>query len=135
MPAAAKVKSKAGAIAFARHYLEQVSAAWTTPDASLIRDLGADPCEACAFFVKTAVDLQAKGQRYSSTVLRVGKVDSTEIAGNRAIVNLELTQLRSSVVDSSGKVVLTDSAKELKRRVQLGWKAGRWAVEEVSESL
>lgn len=129
MPAAAKVKSEAGAIAFVKYYFSQVNLAWTTPDPDAIRGLSNPDCLSCASLARTASDLESQSQRYDRDPVSVERLAGQGVvAGGRQQVAFKLIQHRSNVVDSTGRVVLTDEAKEVDRRIELEWVGGQWRV-------
>ena len=128
VPAAAREKSEKGAEAFVRYFIQQSSAAWTTPDARLIEDLSDPDCASCRSLAKTASDLQAKGHRYRDDPISVVSVESLVGDGARQNVAATIKQHPMEVVDTNGKVVSTDAADDLDRTFLLYWKEGRWIV-------
>lgn len=133
IPAAAKVKSKAGAEAFARFYIDLINPAWMTPDPSLLEPFSSSSCASCLDLIRTATDLKSKGQRYDSKVVEIPAVTAVDIQGDTAKVKFTLRQLRSSVVDPSGAVVLTDPLQDFIRRLELQWEGGKWSVTDLGE--
>ena len=106
MPAAAKVKSEAGAIAFVKYFFDQVNLAWTTPEPDLLRSLSNPDCISCASLTTTASD--------------------------HVQVTFVLDQKLSNVVDKNGAVVLTDQPKVVERRVELEWVNSQWRVWDIA---
>lgn len=127
IPKAARAHTKAGAEAFVRFFMDQVSVAWVTPQTGLIRDLGLPDCLACASFEKTAAELVEKGQRYErrpSTV--ISATASSQGRGQR--VHAVIQQHQVNIVNASGAIISTDSAKRFSGDVLLIWKGNRWWI-------
>lgn len=123
------MKSEAGAIAFVKYYFSQVNRAWTEPDPDAIRALSNPECLSCASLARTASDLKSQSRRYDRDPVSIeGLAGQGVVGGGRQQVAFKLIQHRSNVVDSTGRVVLTDEAKEVDRRIELEWVSGQWRV-------
>lgn len=125
IPTAARAHTAAGAEAYLRFFMDQVSKAWTTPQTGLIRDLGLPDCLACRSFEATAANLVSKGYRYerrpSTTVSTTAVVDGT---GQR--VHTVIQQHEVNIVDRQGNVVSTDRRRTFAGDAKLVWEGGRW---------
>lgn len=133
MPAAAKVKSEAGAIAFVKYFFDQVNLAWTTPEPDLLRSLSNPDCISCASLTTTASDLKAKVQRYDRPPAVVRSLKFKGVVGSDHVqVTFVLDQKLSNVVDKNGAVVLTDQPKVVERRVELEWVNSQWRVWDIA---
>ncbi|NYG05757.1 hypothetical protein BJ986_000244 [Phycicoccus badiiscoriae] len=125
IPAAARAHTPAGAEAFVKFFMDQVSTAWTKPQAGLIPPLGEPDCLSCQSFERTASDLVAKAQRYESRPSTT--ISSVAIEGGpRQMVHLVIQQHEVDVVDRAGKTVLTDKSKRFAVNAELTWRGGRW---------
>lgn len=132
IPAAAKVKSEAGAIAFVKYFLDVNNAAYTTPDPDLLREVSDSNCKICGKLIEDVETLMSKGRKYNGPVVSFQKAEVIgENGPGRVLLACDITQNRSSVVDSSGKVILTDPEKQLQRTFELVWKGGQWLVSEL----
>jgi hypothetical protein len=125
LPPEATKHTEKGAEAFVEFFMDQVSEAWTRPQAGLIPPLSESDCIACQSFEKTAKDLVAKRQHYVSRPSTTVAADAYDGAKNQ-MVHLTLQQHQVDVVDSSGKTVLTDQKKRFTVDVALTWREGRW---------
>ena len=125
IPAAARAHTEAGAEAFVTHFMDEVSTAWTKPEAGLIPPLGESSCLACKSFEDTAKDLVAKDRRYESRPSTTVSADATA-GGPRQIVHLVLPQHQVDIGDTEGKTVLTDKEKRFAVNAELTWREGRW---------
>lgn len=129
IPAAAKVKSEAGAIAFARFYFDQVNRAWTAPDPGLIVPLGEPGCSTCAEFEKTARQLKSARNRYAADPVTCGSLLAVGGAPkDHQLLHASVAQHKVNVINQSGAVVTTDQAKDLELIVELIWKADEWRI-------
>lgn len=129
MPAAAKVKSEAGAIAFAKYYFAQVNRAWTVPDPELIVPLGEPGCSTCAEFEKTAKNLKSERTKYAADPVTCGSVLAVSGAPkDHQLLHASVAQHKVDVINQSGDVVTTDQAKDLNLVVELIWKADEWRI-------
>lgn len=129
IPAAAKVKSEAGAIAFVKYYVDSVNRAWTTPDPAVLKALGDPGCISCTSLTKTAEQLKNDGQRYVSNPASISDVVAVKgAAAGRQLVKAKFVQHKVSVINSSGGVVLTDPQKQGTLRIELAWTGGGWKV-------
>ena len=125
IPAAARAHTPKGAEAFVKFFMDEVSTAWTKPEAGRIAPLGEASCLSCKSFEDTAKGLVARSQRYASrpsTTLSADAIDG----GPRQVVHLLLQQHEVNVVDSAGKTVLTDKSKRFAVNAELTWREGRW---------
>jgi len=132
IPVAARAHTPAGAEAFVRHFYEQLNTAWTTPSKGLISTLSTSACKSCAALESTAADLVLHGQHYDGPPVTIVSVDSIgEATSGHPEVVVRFIQEHRSVIDSSGKVVLSDQRKEGKFVATLGWSTRGWSVETV----
>lgn len=129
IPAAARQHTPAGAEAFVRFYIDQLNDAWTKPDSQVLPPLSDRDCVACKSLQDTAVSLTEKKQHYASDPVTVTKVVPLQTQpGGVQLVRLFMDQHKVNVLDSTGKVVLTDSAKRLARTVGVAWKGDSWRL-------
>lgn len=132
LPAAAKAHTKAGAKAFVAHFLHEFNAGWTIPDAQRIARLcNESTSRSCAAYVKTAEDLKTKGHRYRADPVSVERLIVLNPVDGRHRVDFQGHQERSSVVDASGRVVLTDPREPSHWMFFLDWGTGGWLVHDV----
>ena len=125
IPPAARAHTEAGAEAFVKFFMDEVSSSWTKPEAGLISPLGEPNCLACKSFEDTAKDLVSKSQRYESRPSTTVSADAAD-GGPRQIVHLVLQQHEVNVVDSKGNTVLTDKKKRFAVNAELIWREERW---------
>ena len=126
------MKSEAGAIAFVKYFLELNNLAYMRSDPELLRRVSAIGCEVCESLIADVEELQRLGRHYNQPVVAL---DSAKYLGANSstqfLVSAQVTQQRSSVVDSDGKVILTDPKKVLKRTFEVTWQSGSWLVSAV----
>ena len=129
IPAAAQKHTPEGAEAFVRFYIDQLNEAWTQPDSKRLPPLSDPDCIACKSLQETAVSLTQKKQKYASNPVTVTKTVPLDTSPKGIqLVRLFMDQHKVDVVDSSGKVVLTDQAKRLARTVGVTWRGDSWLL-------
>ncbi len=133
IPEGAKVHSVAGAAAFVRHYFAQVNVAWTQPRTGLLPPLCLPSSKSCASTEQTAADLVQKSQHYSGDPVKVNTADDLGKDGAQQLILFTGTQEQRDIVDSSGRVVSTDSKKDLRRAFSLEWDSGMWKVATIKD--
>lgn len=104
VPEAAKHKTDAGAIAFARHYMQLVSDLGQRPRTGVLEPLASSSCGTCKNQAEAIRTLQARGQHYDgpqSTSLN-GEI-KTSASGR--IVEVRVNQPALRLVDASGATV------------------------------
>ena len=126
IPEAARAHTEAGAEAFVKFFMDQVSEAWTRPATGLILPLGEAGCLSCQSFEDTAAGLVKRSERYAKRPSTTVSAQAVPGGGPRQLVHLVLQQHRVDVVDVSGKTVLTDSRKRFSVDAELNWGKGRW---------
>ena len=129
IPAAARAHTKAGAEAFVRFFMDQVNAAWTTPQAGILPELSDKGCLACKGFEKTAADLTAKGQRYERTPASFASIRAIEGApAGRQLVHVTGTQHRVDIVNRAGAVVSSDPEERIAVNAMTIWRGDKWLL-------
>lgn len=129
IPAAAKVRSEAGAIAFVKFFIERSSQAWQEADPEVLTPFVSSTCKSCEFLVDRATKLRTEGHHYAGDVVTVTRAT---VLGSKnptkMLVDTTIAQHAVSIVDASGRVVDSDQAKTLTRLIELTWGDGRWSV-------
>ncbi len=133
IPAAARAQTPEGAYAFARHFIEQVNAAWTKPQAGLLPPLSTTTCKTCGGFEATASRYVASKTHYDRTPLEVIEVSSHGPAtpGPTQTVDVVAHQTPAHVVDGNGKSV-GDIAEQRGIFVfDVTWIGNQWRINEI----
>lgn len=133
VPEPARHKSKDGAIAFARYYIDQINLSGTAPSKDTLADLSLPSCKSCAGWTGTSDELQANGQRYKSAPL-TGSYVGTAGVPNGYHVTMKLHQLRTDVVSASGAVVRTIPSADVTVVFLLEWSSGGWRIYKVQRT-
>jgi hypothetical protein len=129
LPPEARKHTPEGAAAFVKYYIEQLNLAWTTPDSSLLPPLSDPECIACKNLNDTAVQLERDKQHYTRDPVTVTKVVPLSENGKGVqLVRLFMDQHKVDVVDSAGKIVLTDPKKKVARTVGTTWVGKSWQL-------
>ncbi|WP_353950440.1 DUF6318 family protein [Knoellia sp. S7-12] len=129
IPAAAKVNTEDGAVAFVRFWFEQVNVAFTRPNPDLIPTLSASSCKSCASLAEHPVGFAAKGYRVQPAPFRpLTNVKSLGLSTDGTRIAFTLSQGDADVVDRSGKVVDTQKADSVERVALVARKGNQWLM-------
>ncbi|MDC5697645.1 hypothetical protein OO014_10275 [Intrasporangium calvum] len=130
VPVAARKHTKAGAVAFVRHYVDQLNVAWTTPDPEAIRDLcDVRVSKACAANLKDAEAYKRDGLRYSGTPAHTKSIAPLGVEPDQTHRILWTgVQLRNDLVDSKEKVIQSYPREELRLAFFLRWTDSGWLI-------
>jgi hypothetical protein len=127
LPPEARKHTPAGAEAFVRFFVEQSNEAWTKPDDTLLPPLSDNGCLSCEALQKTSAKLVANKQRYRSDPMTIEEIGAIGGApSGQQYVRVIGIQNRVEVIDSAGKVVLTDPKKGVALTASAVWKEDRW---------
>lgn len=130
VPEEAKYKTDAGAIAFAKHYLETVNKVGQQPKLGVLEHLALESCKTCVRQRKTVDTLLAKRAHYTGPQMVLKS--ASRVADPAAIViEVRLDQPAISAVDETGAVIRSVAAKGLgSLAVTVSWQSG-WRVAEI----
>ena len=131
LPAAARVHTKEGAIAFARFYYGVLSDSQYRADSSQLRQLSAEGCVACQAFVQKADDMRRRGHHLDSRSLIIDEafVTPTTIR-NGFVVDVLADDRPSRVLTQDGSVVSESQGAKLTFRTHVVWISGGWKVDD-----
>lgn len=132
LPDAAKKQTDDGAKAFVQHFIDELNEAWVQPNSDLLTPLcNFDASKSCSALRDTAEGLEKRREHYDGTPLAVAEyINLDALEGNERVV-VRGEQLRRNVLDSSGKVVLTDQRKAVEFVFYLRWSATGWLTEDI----
>lgn len=129
VPAAARVQSEAGAIAFVKFFWSEVNRSWMEPSSNVLPVLSDPHCAACSGLQERAEALVADRQRYDAAPATVRSLTQLEGAPpGQMFFTMALHQNAARTIDSNGKTVDTAIAKDSTRRIAVIWKAERWLL-------
>ena len=132
IPAAARAHTPAGAEAFVRYFYSQLNVAWSKPQAGLISVLSLATCKTCTTLEDTSSSMISKHERMVGDTARIDSVDAgaTESNGDQSAV-VTGAQLKTSVVDSSGRRVRDIPADRIRFLARTRWTDVGWRVVEI----
>lgn len=137
VPEEAKFKTDAGAIAFAKYYLETVNKVGKEPKVGVLEPLALPSCKTCkAQQLTVADDLKKSGRHVAGDQFTI--VSAHRITGYQTemVVNVICTQPKIEVVDASGAIVESYPAEDSRSgmvfnlRWQDGWRAATIKIDE-----
>jgi hypothetical protein len=132
LPDAAKAHNAKGAEAFVSYFIATLNKAWTKPDASLFTGLCRfETSKSCTAYRKTAADLEKKQRRYDGDPVSVARVGALNVLDGHQRVDFQGYQERRSVLDETGKVVLTDPREPSHLMFYLDWTDSGWLIHDV----
>ena len=129
VPAAARVQSEAGAVAFVKFYFDQMNKAWMGPDTNLLLPLSDPGCKSCANLQDEAATLRKDGERLDRPAVTVLAVDvRPDAPPGQVFLVARLRQNDAQRVDRQGVVKAAMEASEGTRQVAVIWKEDRWLL-------
>ncbi|MFV0463147.1 MAG: DUF6318 family protein [Nostocoides sp.] len=131
VPAAARQHTNAGAEAFVRYYLDELSRAWMTPQTGLLPPLSLSTCKSCRANEEAAAEFVADREHVDRAVFAAKSVRYREQGDGQTAVVAAGTQTGLQTLDTSGRVVTSRTAKPLTLVFHLEWAGEGWKVEEV----
>lgn len=122
VPAEARQKTEAGALAFAKYYLQLSNHLAPTLDSQPLRDLSVN-CETCNQLADSFDHDKAAGYHYVGGNVTVASTGSISVSGSKAELSFLLKQEAMQVLDGSGAEVPGKSspAYELSGGMVLNW--------------
>jgi hypothetical protein len=128
-PKAWEVKSEAGAVAFAKHWMDVLSAAMNGGGTSSLRALSAPECELCEDFAQRLDRIRAEGGFYRSSGWRVLHVVPVEDMPNgQGAVALRMFQSAETLRESADSQVVRNSASRGTWSTRMAWRRGEWTL-------
>lgn len=131
VPAEARQKTEAGALAFTRYYIDLVNHLLVSRDSAPLRDLSRD-CRDCDSMVRGLDKAKAAGLTYEGGQMTITSLSNAALNGDTAEAAFVLEQQAATVKDANGAVVPDKSigAYPLNGGVALAWDNTRstWVV-------
>jgi hypothetical protein len=130
LPAAAKKNTKAGAIAFVRHYVEVLNYAQESGDVEAIRELSSTACETCKSVAGVISDLYERGGTVKGGERTVGRhVAQRGSGGWLVLLRVRSAPQRISIPGEETRELPGGSKSEefLVTPDEDGWKVSRWS--------
>jgi len=132
LPAAAREKTREGAVAFTDYFSKQANAAYQQLQPNLINALSTSDCKTCNAMVKTVHGYIANNQRYNGEIMHLTvNTIATFDDGPTAKTFIRSETAPVKVVDSNGAPVQTLPAVRDNFSVFLTYQAGSWRVSEI----
>lgn len=125
-------KSKAGAVAFAKHWFDAFGEAINSGRSADLRELSGKRCAACAAILRRIDSIESAGGFYESPgwrVLRVSKVERP--ASGEASMAVRVLQGAERFKESADSDVVRNPASRASYAVTLGWTDGFWQMTEL----
>lgn len=130
LPEAAKADTKAGAVAFVRHYVNAVNHAMQTGDVAYLRSLSRAGCDSCHAIETAIAKIERHGGRSRGGEWRIAKIVSvfqnSSVLGWLAIAQVQVG--RHLVWPTNAAKPLTVPAESRLFNFQVGRTSDRWEV-------
>lgn len=130
VPVAARARTDAGRIAFAKHYIDQINETGKNPKVGVLEPLALPSCKTCANFASTVKSLETSGRKYkgnSFTAISSLFPKPTD----RDIVEIIVDSPRLQVLNKKGIVYkVYPGDKRAGLVFYLGW-FSKWIVKEI----
>lgn len=127
-PEAWEVKSKAGAVAFAKHWIDVLNDAMSTSEVEDMRDVSARSCATCLDFADRLELIESKGGSFSSEGWRVLGTAQPQFLGERAVVALRLREGAEVVKEAADSRPVRNPPAKATWAVEMAWQGSRWTV-------
>ena len=134
LPSAAREHTKAGAIAFVRHYIDQINYAQATGDAGALRQVGSKSCSSCNKIARFVTRLYSSGGSFRGGHTRVVAVlDALSPAQyGDFVVDIEI-EIAPSVVRRDGSKQRAHGGRNTLSVFPV-WTSAGWKVEQWSRA-
>jgi hypothetical protein len=132
MPAAVKVKNKAGADAAVRYFLDTYTYGFATGDAQPFRGMSTDECQFCLGIIDKLYALSSDGERYEGGGQKVVALDSRahDAAADSYLARVVFDEMPTRLVDSSGKTAAPVSGdKGVALDLKVLWVDDHWRID------
>ena len=131
-PKAWEVKSEAGAVAFARHWMDVFNEAMPTGDTRQLNALSEPACKTCSAFAKRLESIYDNGGFYKSPGWRILQADASDkMPAGRAVLALRVLQGAERYKDTGDSKVVENRASRASYSANLIWTRGSWRVQEL----
>lgn len=126
-----EVKSKAGAVAFAEHWVDVFNEAQTSGDVSALEPLGTPTCRTCAGVLQRIREVDGAGGFFRGPGWRVLDAEANEIEGATTSVSMNIQRRKQRVREARGEPVTIFEASRAIYRADVEWARGRWVMAEL----
>jgi hypothetical protein len=131
-PKAWEVKSEAGAVAFAKHWIDVFNEAMPTGDTRRLESLSASTCKTCMAFAERLESIYSSGGFYESPGWRILRADASNgMPPGRAVLALHVLQGSERYKDTADSKVVKTRASKASYSASLVWARGTWRVQEL----
>ena len=125
------MKSEAGAVAFAKHWVDVFNEAMPTGETRQLQSLSAPSCKTCTAFAQRLESIYASGGFYKSPGWRILQADaSNNMPAGRAILALRVLQGSERYKDTADSRLVENRATKASYSANLVWTRGTWRVQE-----
>jgi hypothetical protein len=130
-PAAWEVKSEAGAVAFAKHWVDVFNEAQASGDASELRSMSTDACISCDGFAGQLEELYGSGGSLESGGWTVtSSVPTAGVPANQAIIAMRIKRSPQLIHHAGGKDERFAGGKAT-YSARLVWRSDEWRMNEL----
>ncbi|MGL5818706.1 MAG: DUF6318 family protein [Phycicoccus sp.] len=132
VPIEAEERTEAGATAFLKFFIREMSEAAWTAESEPIKQISGPKCAGCKSTIRIADEFKAKEQRLAereSVALKGQKArpDSTE---NRYVFDALIAETASQIIDKNGAVVKKNTPSKWTMQATITWDGTQWFVED-----
>ena len=127
-PEAWEVKSKAGAVAFAEHWIDELNLAMASAEVDGIRDLSDQSCQTCLDFADRLELIESRGGRFESEGWKILSLGKPQFLGEGAVVAMRLHEGGEIVQETAQSDPVRNAGGEATWSVEMAWRSGQWQV-------
>lgn len=134
VPKPARMHTKAGAEAFARHYMTVVDRTGMHPKSGELEPLGLRECKSCDAYEGNVAYLEGNGLHNSGPAAKLRR-SAVQDGDHGKDVFLKVDQLPITLLTKDGRVAESDPAVAgIVLVFHLKWTAGGWRISEIQKS-
>ena len=122
-------KTEAGAVAFAKHWMDVFSAAMLSGEVDELLALSGPNCEACKNVAHRLVAVYSTGGMYETEGWRVLESDAAVSRSGSASVGLRIRRSAETFRENAGGPKQSNPTSEASYNAILSWRDGAWRME------
>jgi hypothetical protein len=134
LPAAAREKTREGAVAFTTYFATQANASYRSLSPELLVPLVLPECKTCAAMIRQINEYIARKQKYEADFITQTTVTISSASDDRAEVFLTTDSKGGRVEDSNGNLVEKLPAQRGSVTFYLAYVSGSWRVSEIKSN-
>lgn len=130
VPIAARARTDAGRIAFAKHYIDQINETGKNPQVGVLEPLALPTCKTCANFAAAVKSLEKSGRRYTGNSF-ISRSSLFPVSSDRDVVEIVVDSPKLRVLNEEGTVYKSYPGDKRAGLVFYMTWSSRWMIHEI----